>query len=576
MKNVSILLILLLAQLTFAAQPKDVRIKLIQTSDVHGNYFPYDFIRQQQGSGSLARVHSMVSRLRQSYGDNLLLFDNGDIIQGQPAAYYYNYIDTSSVHLCSEVMNFMRFDVGTIGNHDIETGHSVYDKWIEACQFPMLGANVIDINSGKPYLKPYHTFHRDGIKITVLGMVTPAIPCWLHEELWQGLYFEDMEECARKWMPIIQKKEKPDLVIGLFHSGQQARTTLGKYREDASAEVAQRVPGFDIVLIGHDHTLCCRKINNVRGDSVLVINPGFNATHVAEVDISIKKRRGVAKKQISGKLTAVADYPVSKEFMEQFASQYDSISSFVSQKIGTISESLPSRPAYFGSSAFVDLIHTIQLDISGADISMASPLSFDIVIEKGDITISDMFKLYEYENFLCTMHLSGNEIKSILEESYSIWTNQMKSPDDHMILFGEQNRSSSYLANYYFLFDSAAGIQYTVDVTRPKGEKIAILSMADGSPFDPEKIYTVAVTSYRGSGGGEMLTKGAGLTQEMLRERIVNTTEKDLRYYMIEYIKRKRDIDPKPLNHWKFIPEEWTKPAIYRDYNTLFQSDNSQ
>ena len=64
---------------------------------------------------------------------------------------------------------------------------------------------------------------RDGVKIVVLGMITPAIPVWLSENLWKGLRFDDMEETARKWMKIIREQEKPDLVIGMFHAGQDAQ-----------------------------------------------------------------------------------------------------------------------------------------------------------------------------------------------------------------------------------------------------------------------------------------------------------------------------------------------------------------
>ena len=82
---------------------------------------------------------------------------------------------------------------------------------------------------------------RDGVKIVVLGMITPAIPAWLSENLWKGLRFDDMEQTAKKWMKIIREKEKPDLVIGLFHAGQDAFRMSGKYNENASLNVAKNV-----------------------------------------------------------------------------------------------------------------------------------------------------------------------------------------------------------------------------------------------------------------------------------------------------------------------------------------------
>ena len=260
--------------------------------------------------------------------------------------------------------------------------------------------------------------------------------------------------------------------------------------------------------------------------------------------------------------------------MKNFAPQYDTVRNFVSKKIGTFTESISTRPSFFGSSAFIDLIHTLQLEITGAEISFAAPLSFDAKINKGDVFVSDMFNLYKYENMLYMMTLSGKEIKDYLEMSYFMWTNRMKSPDDHLLWFKEKRREGAEdrasFQNFSFNFDSASGIIYTVDVTKPQGEKITIISMADGSPFLMDKIYKVALNSYRGNGGGELLTKGSGIPQEKLKERIIFSTDKDLRFYLMNYIENKGTMDPKALNQWKFVPEKWTVPAAERDYKFLF------
>ena len=158
-------------KLTAADNVKEVEIKIIETSDVHGNFFPYNFIERKEWNGSLARVYSYVKEQRKLYGDNCILVDNGDILQGQPTAYYYNFIDTVSTHVVAEIQNFMGYAVGNMGNHDVETGHAVYDRWIKQCKFPVLGANIVDNATGKPYLKPYEIINRDGVKIAILGMI---------------------------------------------------------------------------------------------------------------------------------------------------------------------------------------------------------------------------------------------------------------------------------------------------------------------------------------------------------------------------------------------------------------------
>lgn len=557
------------------AQEKEVKLKIVQTSDVHGNYYPYDFIHRREAAGSLARVYAFVQKKREIYKENLILLDNGDILQGQPTAYYYNYIDTVAPHLAAEMMSFMGYNAGNMGNHDVETGRAVFDRWSGDCRFPILGANIIDTTTGETHFKPYEVLERDGVKIVVLGMITPAIPVWLSENLWKGLRFDDMEETARKWMKIIREKENPDVVIGMFHAGQDAQLMGGKYRENASVEVARNVPGFDIILMGHDHARERKKIANIEGDSVLIMDPASNGIVVSNVDVTLKLRDGkVVDKKISGVLSETKNYGISEEFMQRFAPEYEAVQNFVSKKIGSFTETISTRPAYFGSSAFIDLIHELQLAISDADISLAAPLSYDTEIRKGDIFVSDMFNLYKYENMLYTMNLTGKEILGALEMSYALWTNRMQSPDDHILLFREQRRDGAEdrasFKNFSFNFDSAAGIIYTVDVTKPDGQKVTILSMADGTPFEMDKTYKVAVNSYRGNGGGELLTKGSGISQDDLKERIITSTDKDLRYYLMQYIEQKKVIEPRALNQWKFVPEEWTVPASKRDYDFLF------
>lgn len=572
---ISLIMILAAGLNTINAQEHTIKLKIVQTSDIHGNFFPYDFINRKAWGGSLARVHAFAEEQRKTFGDNLILLDNGDILQGQPSVYYYNFIDTVSSHLCADMLNFMRYDAANMGNHDIETGHAVYDRWVKECNFPVLGANIIDTKTGAPYLPPYKIIERDGIKIAVLGLITPAIPAWLAENLWEGLQFEDMETSARKWVKIIQEKEKPDILIGLFHSGRDASKNTGKWNENASLTVAQNVPGFHIVLMGHDHRQFCQNVPNCEGNYVMAVNPGSNGNAVSDIDITITKNGNETSMNIDARLTDMNKYEPSQEFMAHFKKQYDDVDNFVKQKIGTITASLDTRPAYFGSSAFIDFIHTLQLAISGADISFAAPLSFDATIDKGDIYMSDMFNLYKYENMLYVMELTGKEIKDYLEYSYSIWTRQMTSPDDSLLLLKditpEEDKSHAIFANPSYNFDSAAGIIYTVDVTKPQGEKISISSMDDGTPFLMDKTYKVAINSYRGNGGGELLTRGAGIPQDQLHARIVFSTDKDLRFYLMEYIRKQGTLSPKALNQWRFIPDEWVKQAAKRDYDLLFK-----
>lgn len=553
-----------------AKSKKDITLRIVQTTDVHGSYFPYDFMNRRAVKGSLAQVSTYVKQLRRTHGeDNVILLDNGDILQGQPIAYYFNFIDTASTHVAADMLNYMKYDAIAIGNHDIETGHAVYDRWISQCRMPVLAANMIDTKTGSPYLPPYKVLHKGGAKVVVLGLTTPCIPSWLPKNLWTGLRFDDMVSTAKMWVKIIQEEERPDVLIGLFHSG-SAGNVLGGLTENASKQVAEQVPGFDVIFMGHDHLRQCEKVMNVAGDSVLIIDPANAARAVADVTIRLQKEKGRVKKTTFGKLFDVTDLSADKAFMYQFQNQLEATKAFVSRRIGTIDKTISARESLFGSSAFIDLLHQLQLDLSQADISLCAPLSITSEIRQGDIHMSDMFSLYRFENMLYVMKLTGKEIKNYLEMSYALWTQQMISPSDHLLLLNDGENGFGRMKNPTYNFDSAAGIIYTVDVTQPEGEKVHIVSMTDGTPFDIERTYKVAVNSYRGNGGGDLLVKGAGIPKAELESRIVWATDKDLRYYLMKRIEDLGTLSPAPANNWKFIPENYVRPAIARDYRLIF------
>lgn len=570
------LMLLICPNMKMTAQDKTIEIRIIQTSDVHGCFFPYDFIDRKPAEGSLARVSSYIKRLRNAYGDNLLLFDNGDILQGQPTCYYCNYVKPELPNVAASVINYLGYNAQTVGNHDIETGHAVYDKWISEVKCPMLGANITDTRTGKPYLKPYEIFVCDGVRVAVIGMITPAIPNWLNKQLWEGLRFENMTESAKQWIKQVKAKEHPDVIIGLFHSGRDGGITTGSYAENATLSIAKNIPGFDIILYGHDHKSNKESVTCIDGSKVLCLNPSSNANYVCDATIRLNICNGkVTGKTITGDVCDIRKETVDEDFMSHFKNDIDSVQAFVNRKIGTFRHSIHTRDSYFGNSAFCDFIHELQLKITGAEISFNAPLSFDTSINAGDVTVGDMFNLYKYENQIYVIRMTGKEIHDYLEMSYSLWSNTMTSPDDHIMLLEKNGngRNGYGFKNLAFNFDSAAGIDYEVDVTKPNGSKIKILRMSDGTPFDENKWYTVAMNSYRGNGGGELLTKGADIPHDSISSRIIYESERDQRYYLTKEIEKAGNVDPQPGNNWRFVPEEWTVPAIKRDKKLLFETN---
>ncbi len=557
------------------AERRTVRLKIVHTSDVHGSFFMRDYVNDRAAKGSLSRVYAYVQSLRKAYGDRLLLMDGGDILQGSPVVYYGNSSASPGKSLAAEVMNYMAYDVGAIGNHDIETGHAVYDRWTADCRFPVLGANVIDRARGVCYLPPYCVLERRGVRVAVMGMTTPAVPNWLPPALWEGLEFEDMVSCARRWVPLIRERERPDVLVGLFHSGKEGGIVTPDYAENAALDVAREVAGFDVVCYGHDHMKNCETVEGPDGREVLCLAPSSMAVVAGEADIDVETgREGNRVVSVKGKITDLSYYKgeESKYMQRYFSRHVRNTEYYVGQKVGRLVHAIESRDAYFGPSAFVDLVHRVQLEATGAQVSFAAPVSFAASVKEGDVCVRDVFNLYRYDDVLYTMRLTGQEIKDILEMSYGLWTAQMKTPDDHVMLLDYVLDGGRRLGfkNLAHNFDSAAGIRYVVDVTKPCGEKVRVEGMADGSAFGLGTCYTVVVNSYRGNGGGELFTKGAGISRERLSERLLASTDKDLRACIMEYFRRRGEIDARPLYHWRLVPEAWAVPACVRDRQLLF------
>jgi 2',3'-cyclic-nucleotide 2'-phosphodiesterase/3'-nucleotidase len=558
-------------------KPSKVNLKIIQTTDVHGTIFPYNFIEQKEAANSLATIYTLVKQTRNENPDRVILLDNGDYLQGQPSVYYYNFEDTVSPHLGAQVLNYMQYDATTVGNHDIETGHAVYDRYRTQLNMPFMAANALDKKTGNPYFEPYTIIERQGIKVAVLGLITPGISQWLPENLWSGMEFEDMVESANKWVKIIHEKEQPDLVIGMFHAGVDHAYNNPEgvefMNENASRLVAEKVAGIDIVLAGHDHKKHFEKVLNFKGDTVILLDPRSHSRAVSfiDIDFTLNKTNGLYEKNIKAEIIDIQDYNADADFLATFNEQYNEVKKYVSRQIGEFASTMDSKEGYFGNSSFMDFIHTVQLDISGADISFASPLSFHTTVEKGPVYVSDLFKLYKYENQLYTLNLTGKEVDGFLEYSVSEWFNTMRNKSDNLLRINQDETGRYSFVNQYYNFSSASGIEYLVDVSKPDGNKVKILGFSSGRHFYADSSYTVALNSYRATGGGGHLTSGAGISVDELKNRVVSSTEHDIRYLIMKWIEEKQVIHPKKNTNWRIIPENYYEQGKQKDMKLLFE-----
>lgn len=555
-----------------------VVLDIFHTSDIHGNILTEDLVNGGDAIGGLSRVSSIVTSYRRS-GANVLLLDGGDFLQGEPPVYYYNYVNTGAKHLAARVLNFMQYDAMTAGNHDFETGHDVLDRFSREISFPLLAANAIkDTTTMESYFKPYVILEKGSKKIAILGLTTPTLTENLSAFLISGIRFDDQIETARRLMPEILS-QKPDLIVALIHSGSGNPDEEIPHRNaNVAYDLGRTLPEINIILAGHDHRANLDSIIHPNGSKTYLLNPGPNGKLLSHAQVTLRSQGDSTQVLIRPELLELNNYTADPVYVQSFTPQLNEVKRFVSEPIGTLTSGIDSRSALFRPNAFIDLIQEVQLSaFPEADLSFTAPLSDDVSIPAGPVLRKDLFKLYRYENMLYLMRLTGNEVKNYLEESYGRYFYTIQGPDDPLLIIDEKRRGGPYLPlkEPIFNFDTAAGISYTVDLTKPRGERITIshLTRRDThTPFSPDSTYLVVTNTYRGSGGGGLLTAdtGAAIPKDSLTGRIVRAEYKDMRRIVADYLSDHNPYSPRIISSWSLVPTEWTSGAISRDSLSLF------
>lgn len=558
---------ILTAVLSLHAQERTLHI--VTTGDVHGSWFDKPYVEGQARRTSLMSVKHYVDSLRAAAGpENLLLIDAGDCLQGDNAAYYFNYVRTDVPHLFPRIVEYMGYDAVVVGNHDIETGHAVYDRVaseLARAGIPWLGGNALRTADGKPYFPVWKVFDKAGMRVAVLGFTNPNMKGWLSEPVWRGMDFVSLIPFVQECVDELRAKEKPDAVVVAVHSG--TGDGSGEVLENQGLDLLNSLSGVDVIVCAHDHRPFATE-----KDGCMLLNGGARAGNVGHAVISLG-----ASKSVRGEIVRMDKDRVDSRMGEEFEEEFEAVKAFTVRKVGHISMELRTRDAYRGMSDYINLVHTVQMSVPEAQISFAAPLTFDGTVKAGDVIYNDMFTIYPYENQLFVLRLKGSEIRKCLEYSYDSW---IQTPGRHVLRMADSPdartgaRRWSFTARPYN-FDSAAGLVYTVDVTRPFGERVKISSLADGTAFDEDGWYNVAMTSYRANGGGNILFKGGGLSKEEADSRVV-ARYPEIRDMVYGFISAHKEItpalvgDPSVIGEWHFVPEKKVSRLMDADMALIF------
>lgn len=577
---------------------KQVTVALMETTDLHSNILSYDYYKTAEDKSiGLERTATLIEQVRKENPNNLLL-DNGDTIQGTALSDYQATVKPVS---CGEtlaqykVMNYLKYDAGTIGNHEFNYGLPFLNQVTHNgtnCQgpeFPLVLANVYKTADKQPLFKPYVILERkfDGetLRIGVIGFTPPGIMQWDKKYLDGQVYVEGVKESAEKYIPEMRAKGA-DIVVALVHGGISTQPYTPTV-ENTTYYVAQ-VKGVDAIFSGHSHSFFpdgknyanLPNVDNVKGTifGVPTVMGGFWGNNLGLIRMTLEytgqgwkvakassELKPIATKDASGTTSYVAPDPRIAELVK---AEHEATIQYVNTPIGQSEYRIASFFAQVGDTAPIQLINDAQTDYvrtyiqqnlpqyqSLPVLSAVAPFKMNFRgtgytdIPAGGVAIKNVADLYVYPNTLQAVKINGEALKAWLEGA----AEQFNQIDP-------ANAADQYLINTQFPsfnFDVIDGIKYQIDVSKPVGSRIANLSY-NGTPVSPSQEFIVATNNYRASGGGGF----AGLdgSQTVLESPDTN------RDIIVQYIKKRgtltRAQDGSDHN-WSFVKINTAGRVLY-------------
>lgn len=560
-----------------AVKDGEYELTVVSTGDGHGNWFSEPLSENAKVRGTIMSQSAFVNGIREKKGaENVLLVDVGDNLLGSDEAFYYSDVDASAPHLYPRLASYMGYDAIVAGHADFETGHGTYDRVaaeLKKAGIPFLAGNAVNAKTGKPYFLAYKIVKKGGIKVAVLGYTNSDVASLVDSAAVSGISFKDLTQCVQADIDMVRKKEKPQAVVVVAHTGIGREGVSNPQRQ--GLELFQSLRGADVIIAGHDHSA---KV--MSADSVVLVNSGKGGQSVGVIDLKIKVEGGQAvSKSMEARTVSLRVEQADSAMIEAFKPEFETVKDFANAKLGNISKPMVSREFYSGQCDYMNFLHSLALSYPGTEISLGATLLIDGTVPAGDVRYCDIPRIYPFENKIVLLSLSGEEIRKYLEASYNAWIQTAEKPSDGVLKLKQTKDYATKkmkwkLDNSPANFDSAAGICYTVDVTKPFGQRVTIKSMADGTPFEMDRNYVAAITSYRSSGSGRLL-QAAGLdTAEKMQARVVGRGP-EFRTLLYNFLKTNPALSPEIygkeeiVGSWSFTPD-FAKSVIESEVETLY------
>ena len=540
---------------------------ILFTTDVHGMVLPYNFLTNSEASVSMAQVYTCIEELK-SNNENYILLDAGDLGEGQPSTYYYNFVEKGKEHVLGKTINFLGYDALGIGENEIQFGEDIYKRamphWYKA---PIVCGNVYEMATGETIFKPYTIINKGGFKVAVLGLTSPEIYNRLSPITMGTIVFDDLDKAAKYWINTIKADEEPDLLVGLLHTN----------ANDAKLLI-QDVEGLDLVLCGQDHIGVVDYANDPSFKKVSILQPLPRCQELGKAKIHFKRNEeGGIDKEINVERIDLSKVTPSQAYISEFKNEIKVINDYLDEPLGITAEELDPVDALIGPSPIMNIIHDMQRWNTGVKISITNFVSTYNKVPSGNLSTRDLFNLYRFENRRWTVKMTGKEIKDLLEYSYdnqyATYNESTGSP--YLIAYEldtignvKINNFGPILKTAQYNYLSAAGIDYVIDLTKPAGEKVSILALSEsGEEFNLEETYQVVMPDHLAVGN---LTKNALKWDNMnIGPHMISSHEVDIRRTFADYIREHSPIELNKKSDWKVIPEDFYRVTAPKEKDFL-------
>ncbi len=537
-------LLLSLALSGCASAENEVKLTILGTSDMHSNIwgFSYEDNAETDNNG-MARLYTYIKRTREE-NPNTILIDNGDTIQGNIMTDDLYNKNPEKAHPVISAMNFMKYDAMSPGNHEFNWGVPDMKSILSQAEFPVISANVLSKDGGFLTGEGWTIIEKGGVKVAVIGVVTPDVPIWDGgKEGIDDYEYVPASEAVKK--AIAEIGDKADLIVVAAHMGMYA-----EFDEEHGSDSAQQIlsdnPEIDAMLTGHMHII----VNEKQGDTVIAA-PRNGGRDIVRFDFIIGADKKI--KDAGVQVIDMADVEPSEEIreIENVKKAHEETINFVvggagedgegGASLGSTTDKFQPENEIKGIPAgkimdtpVMDLINKIQLENSGADVSSAALFKDSSDLPKGDINYGNIFSIYKFDNTLYRVPVTGKELKKYMEwsaECYNQWT-----PGDINISFDPEYPG--------YLYDMFAGVDYEIDLSQPKGERIKNV-MFNGEPLKDDDKLTLAVNNYRYSSA----LKG----QNIIEGKKEWESSGSIRDMIVAYFAEHSPVAPETDDNWKIV-----------------------